>query len=124
MRQGLDLDLQDPEWLTLLKIEQEKGKSISQIAREIDMKRPSVSMLLNGKYPAESLDLVSRKHGAKIVKIYRNRVLCPHLRDSIGVAQCEAYAKAPMSTSNPEKMKQWAACRNCPQNPTKGENDG
>ena len=105
------------EWVTLLKDQLRKGKSISQIARETGMARPSVSMLLSGTYPAQSLDLVTRKHGARIVRIYRDQVLCPHLHRGIGAAECASYASAPMSTSNPEKLSHWRSCRRCHLNP-------
>lgn len=119
MLPALNLEMHDPNWLTLLKAERDKGKSVSLIARETGMARPSVSMLLNGTYPAQSLDLVSRKHGARIVRIYRDQVLCPHLRRGIGAEECRSFALAPMSTSNPEKLQHWRACRQCPLNPTK-----
>ncbi len=120
MRSALNLELPEPEWITLLREQQAKGKSVSQIARETGMKRPSLSMLLNGTYPAQSLDLVTRKHGARVVQLYRDQVLCPHLRRGIGAEECRSFAAAPMSTSNPEKLRHWEACRRCPLNP-KGE---
>lgn len=123
MRPSLDLNLPDPEWLELLRAERGKGKSVSEIARETEMKRPSVSMLLNGTYPAKSLDLVTRKHGARILKLYRNRVPCPHLQNSLSVEECRQFAEAPMSTSNPDKLAHWGACRKCPLNPLSGGED-
>ncbi|MFN3314326.1 MAG: hypothetical protein ACK46Q_12785 [Hyphomonas sp.] len=123
MQPSLKIELDVPEWLGLLQSERDRGKSVSTIARETGMARASVSMLLSGTYPARSLDLVTRKHGARIVKLYRNQVLCPHLRRGIGAAECEAFAAAPMSTSNPEKLKHWRCCRQCPLNPTKPANE-
>ena len=117
MLEKLSLGEPELEWVTLLKDQLRKGKSISQIARETGMARPSVSMLLSGTYPAQSLDLVTRKHGARIVRIYRDQVLCPHLRRGIGAAECASYASAPMSTSNPEKLSHWRSCRRCHLNP-------
>ena len=117
MLEKLSLGEPEREWVTLLKDQLRKGKSISQIARETGMARPSVSMLLSGTYPAQSLDLVTRKHGARIVRIYRDQVLCPHLRRGIGAAECASYAAAPMSTSSPEKLAHWRSCRRCHLNP-------
>ena len=117
MRPSLNIDLEEPEWLTLLKAERDKGKSVSEIARVCGMARPSVSMLLAGTYPARSLDLVERKHGAAIVKAFRDRVLCPHLRRGISIEECRAQARAPMSASSIERMRHWEACRRCPLNP-------
>jgi len=121
MHPELNLDLPEPEWIGLLRAEQAKGKSVSQIAREIGLARPSVSMLLSGTYPARSLDLVTAKHGARVVEIYRHQILCPHLRTSIAKEVCRRHAATPMSTSNPDRLSQWAACRRCPLNPLTSE---
>lgn len=121
MQPALNLDLPEPEWIGLLRAEQSKGKSIAQIARECGMKRPSVSMILAGTYPARSLDLVTCKHGARIVQIYRDATLCPHLHRAIPADECRAHAAAPMTASIPEKLRHWRACRRCPVNPLKPE---
>jgi hypothetical protein len=117
MTPRLPIDMPEPEWLGLLKAERAKGRPVSEIARDCGMARPSVSMLLAGTYPARSLDLVERKHGAAIVKALRDRVLCPHLRRGIPAEECRAHAAAPMSISNVARMRQWEACRRCPLNP-------
>lgn len=75
MRASLNLNLPDPEWFQLLCSKREQGKSISEITRETTMSRPSVFALLAGPYPANSPDLVSRKNGAGIVKLYRDRMM-------------------------------------------------
>lgn len=118
MSAPLNLDLPEPEWIGLMRAEQAAGKSISQIARETGIARPSVSMLLSNTYPAKSFDLVTRKYGAKVVQLYRNQVLCPFLRKAIGAEVCGTHASAPMSVSNPEKLRHWRACRACQLNPT------
>lgn len=117
MHPTLDLNLPELEWLKLLRAERQAGKSVSQIARETGMARPSVSMLLSGTYPAESLDLVTRKHGSKVIRLYRNLVACPHRRENLSIDACRELASAPMSTSNPERLAQWDACQKCPLNP-------
>lgn len=121
MREGLtgQLDLAaEPEWLALLRHEVAKRGSIAAVAAEIGMPRPSLSMLLSGTYPAK-LDKVTRKYARKVFARYRDQVRCPHLRRGIGAAECRAFAAAPMSTSNPEKLRHWRACNACPQNPLK-----
>lgn len=117
MQQPPLIDLPEPEWIGLCRAEVAKGKTISQVARECGMPRSSLSMLLSGGYPAQSLDLVTQKHGARIVGIYRDAVLCPHLHRAIPKTECRSHAEAPMSTSRPEKMRQSRACRQCPFNP-------
>ena len=121
MHPQLNLVEAEPEWIALLRAERDRGKSVSQIAREVGMARPSVSMLLSGSYPAQSLDLATAKHGARVVQAYRDHVLCPHVRRGIPVDQCRSLAAAPMSTSNPEKLKQWRSCQRCTLNPLKSE---
>lgn len=120
---SLNLDLPELEWVALLRAQREAGKSVSQISREVDMARSSVSMLINGTYPAQSLDLATKKHGTSVLQRYRNQVLCPHLRKGIPLDECRRLASAPMASSNPEKLRQWGACRSCDLNPTKGGED-
>ncbi len=121
MRPALNMDLPEPEWLALLRAEQAKGKSVVALSRECGIPRSSLQMLLTGTYPAKSLDLVSRKHAARIVGQYRNQVLCPHLRRGLGAEECRSFAAAPMSTSSPTKLAHWAACQRCAFNPKAGE---
>lgn len=118
MRPAL-IDLPEPGWIGLCRAEVDRGKSISQVSRETGIARSSLSMLLAGTYPADSLDLVTRKHGARIVQLYRDEVLCPHLHRSISPTECRALAGMPMSTSLAEDLRQRRACRGCPLNPLK-----
>ncbi len=74
MRPTLNLPLDDPEWIELLKAELAKGRSVVALARECGIARSSLSMLLSGSYPAQSLDLVTRKHAARIIRQYRDQV--------------------------------------------------
>jgi hypothetical protein len=121
---SLNLDLPEPEWIGLLRAERALGKSISQIAREVGMARPSVSMLIAGTYPAQSLDLVTRKHAGAVFARYRRQVLCPHLRRGISADECTRLASAPMAASNPEKLRQWGACKGCEMNPLHRSKEG
>ncbi len=117
----LNPGLPDPEWVALLKAEAAKGRSVSEIARECGIARSSLSMLLRDVYPADSLDLATRKHGTRVTRLYRAQVLCPHLQRGIGADECLSHASAPMSTSSPQKLAHWRACRRCDLNPvTKG----
>lgn len=118
MQQNLKLDMTEPEWLQLMKAERARGKSVSQIARDVGMARPSVSMLLSDTYPAQSLDIVTRKYGAAVVRVYSAQQLCPYLKRGIPVEECRAHASAPMSTSNPDRLRHQRACRLCLLNPT------
>lgn len=118
MSGALNLGLPDPDWIALLKAEAAKGRTVSEIARETGIARSSLSMLLRDVYPADSLDLATRRHGARVVGLYRGQVLCPYLARGISGEACRSFAAAPMSTSNPEKLRHWRACRQCHLNPT------
>lgn len=113
----LNLDLPEPEWIALCRAEVAQGKSISRVSRETGIARSSLSMLLSGTYPADSLDLASQRHAARVVQLYRDQVLCPHQRRGIPADQCRTLAAAPMSTSDPDQISQWRACRRCALNP-------
>lgn len=110
----------EPEWIALLRAEVAKGRSIAEVAREIGMPRPSLSMLLAGNYPA-GLVKVTGKFEARVLARFRDQVPCPHLGRGIGRAECRAFAALPMSTSDPARLRHWAACRACPLNPLKGD---
>lgn len=115
------IPIADPEWLTILRAECAKpGATIAGVAATIGMKRTALSMLLSGKYPAK-LDKISTKYASAVLAQYRDQVLCPHVRSGISPEQCRSHAAAPMSTSNPERLAQWSACRRCSLNPIKQE---
>lgn len=123
MPDGLNLDLPDPEWIALLREEVAKGRTITEVAREVGIARASLSMLLSGTYPAQSLDLATRRHAARVVQLLRHAVACPHLMRAITREECRAHAGAPMSTSSPERLRHWRACRGCALNPFRHEGD-
>lgn len=115
------IELPDPEWVQILRAEVERpGATIAGVAASVGMKRTALSMLLSGKYPAK-LDKISAKFAGTVLRRYRDQIHCKHLGRGIGADECRAHATAPMSTSNPEKLAQWSACRRCPLNPLKKE---
>jgi hypothetical protein len=107
----------DPEWLALLKLEVAKnGQSVSSVAARIGMPRPSLSLLVNGTYPAR-LDRVGNKYATKVLRLLKDELHCPHLQRGISFETCRHHAGRLMSTSNPTRVSQYVACRACPQNP-------
>lgn len=117
MRQASLMPLPDPSWVDVLRAEAEKpGRSKQAIANELDISRTAVSLLIAGKYTAR-MDKVSAKIAPKVMALYSNQLWCPHLRASIGPGVCASHHTAPMTMSDPDKLKQWAACRGCSQNP-------
>jgi DNA-binding XRE family transcriptional regulator len=111
------MPLADPEWLVALRDEAGKPNRTKQaIADELGISRTAVSLLCAGKYSA-GMDKVARKIAPLVMARYVNRVWCPHVRASITGTACEGHRTAPMAMSDPAALRQWAACRACPQNP-------
>lgn len=115
------LNASEPEWIAVLRAEQARGRSIAAIARELGMPRPSLSLLINGKYPA-GLDRVTARYGPAVLLRYRAKVACPHLGRGMERAECARHAAAPMTMSSPSKLRHWRACQRCEHNPKRKEN--
>lgn len=117
MRQEPLMVLQDPEWLEVLRAEAGRpNRSKQAIADELEISRTAVSLLVAGKYSAR-MDKVANKIAPKVMALYAQKVWCPHLRASISGTSCLGHRTARMSMSDPAALKQWLACRSCPQNP-------
>ncbi|MET3611770.1 DNA-binding XRE family transcriptional regulator [Rhizobium aquaticum] len=117
MRQANLMALADPAWIDVLRAEAAKdGRSKQAIADELGISRTAVSLLCAGKYTAR-MDKVSAKIAPKVMALYSQQVWCPHLRAPIGQSVCTEHHSAPMTMSDPDRLKQWAACRGCSQNP-------
>jgi hypothetical protein len=117
MQQMKLMGLADPAWMDVLRSEAEKpGRTKADIAKELGVSRTAISLLCAGKYSART-DKVQAKIAGPVMALYAHRVWCPHLRKAISGDDCKAFCAAPMSTSDPGKLKHWAACRNCKQNP-------
>ncbi|WP_207903898.1 helix-turn-helix domain-containing protein [Martelella mediterranea] len=117
MRQEQLMPLPDPDWIETLRIEANKpGRTKAAIAKELGISRPAVSLIIAGKYTAR-LEKVAVKIAARVMALYGSRVWCAHLHSSISNEQCQNNRDAPMTMSDPVRLKQWAACRACPLNP-------
>jgi hypothetical protein len=94
-------------WLKLLR-RAVAASSRQQVADEIGMSRPTVSLVMAGKYPAKT-DKIERK-----VMTRYGRVQCPFLETEIGFADCREHHERDAPTSSPYAMRHWRACQNCP----------
>lgn len=123
MRQPTLMPLQDPQWVDVLRTEAAKpGRSKQAIADELDVSRTAISLIVAGKYSA-GMDKFAEKHASKVMALYAHQVWCPHLRASITPDACADHHSAPMNTSDPAKLKHWAACRSCKNNPLVKESE-
>lgn len=115
MRQMMLKGLTDPAWLDVLRVEAQKpGRTKADIAKELGVSRTAISLLCAGKYSAR-MDKVQAKIAGPVMALYARRVWCPFLRKAISPEACAGFCAAPMSTSDPAKLKHWAACRTCKQ---------
>lgn len=94
-------------WLEHLKKAVESS-SKAQVALELGVSRTTISLVMNGKYPASTDKIESL-----VMDLY-SRVDCPHLGESIAITQCKRHSSENPPTSSPRAMRLWRACQSCP----------
>lgn len=100
---------QEDRWMSILR-EQCEQTSITDVARQLEYSRSTISLVLAGKYNGGT-----SKIAAKVVLTFTHFVHCPHLRGDITQAACRDHQSRPMPTSQPKALRHWVACRNgCP----------
>lgn len=102
-----------PELLAQLKAEVERT-NITQVAAALGIPRCTLSLVVNGKYPANPKNIL-----AKFEAVFCN-VHCPHLNQELTRPECLTFQSKPRP-SNPIGLQHYRACRNCLNNPTQGE---
>lgn len=100
---------QEPEYLTILRERVASLGSNQAVADELCVSRTAVSLLLAGKYTGGTEQVATR-----IVEHYTDRVHCPHVSASISKKACASNNESAAPVSDPQKLRQWAACRLCP----------
>lgn len=102
------------EWIdTLKKLVTEKG--LGQVARELNVSKTTVSLVMAGKYQASS-DKVQER----VVLVYsKDGILCPVL-GRIEPTACadirERANKIGLKAGNPESLRLFVRCLKCPLN--------
>lgn len=121
MRQASLIAMAEPAWIDVLRAEASKPNRTKQaIADELGVSRPTISLICAGTYAEKakaSMNKMQAKIAHKVMALYGQQVWCPHLRNAIAPGQCETHHTAPMAKSDPDKLKHWLACQQCPQNP-------
>ena len=105
----------DPAWLAALRAEARRT-SIADVASRLGYARPSISLVLTGRYPQSP-----HKVREAVERVLLRSVVCPHLGAAISEGDCERYRTAPMPTSDAARFRHWNACRVCPLNPQSHE---
>lgn len=97
-------------WLNLLRSEVGRS-SIAATAKLLGYSRPSISLVLAGRYPGDTGRI------AKAVLAKLDTQTCPHLGGQISSGQCREIALAAAPTHHPMKLGHWRACQRCPNRP-------
>ncbi len=95
-------------WYELLNSKVEKlGRR--QVENDTGMSRTTLSQVLNNKYPGNMANIEKA-----VITAYANlNVVCPVLGE-IPVKRCLNEQVKPFSASNPQRVKLFRACRDCP----------
>uniref|UniRef100_B8DK77 Regulatory protein, LacI n=1 Tax=Nitratidesulfovibrio vulgaris (strain DSM 19637 / Miyazaki F) TaxID=883 RepID=B8DK77_NITV9 len=104
------------DWLELLR-HAAADRTKAAVARELGVSRPSVSLLLAGRYPGRTDRMAQR-----ILETY-GRVACPFLGRELTALECARH-NGPMPTSSPAALRHWRACQACPHRPQPDQQNG
>lgn len=98
------------DWFTLLSAEVAKT-SRAEVAERLGVSRTAISLVMNGKYGADT-----GKIAARVLAVY-DVVACPHLGREISQGECREHAARAIPTSSPRAVRHWKACQTCPNRP-------
>lgn len=96
--------------LELLRQQKEAGKSQTRIADEVGVSPAAISLLLKGTYPGDIEAMCER-----IISAYSSdEVYCHALAERITVRDCAEWCRKPFAATNPQRVRMFRACRECP----------
>jgi hypothetical protein len=97
-----------PDWLDLLRARVDTKGSIAAVAAELGYSRSAISLALDGKYPAKVTKLKAAVVAAFTI------CDCPYLARTLAAAECRQYRTRPLPQSQPDQLKHWCSCQQCP----------
>lgn len=106
----------DEAMLAVLRDQVSNLGSVAAVAAKLGYSRPAISGALNGSYTGGTDRLRSR-----IVEVFLDAILCPHLQAPIEPAECRWWRTRPCPTSRASDVRHWAACKTCIFNPDRKE---
>ncbi|WP_310620913.1 hypothetical protein [Flexibacterium corallicola] len=89
-----------------------KRGSIQAVADAMGVSRTSVSLYRSDKL-AENGGRVDRFEAIAMARFY-DQVLCPHLKTGLSKEECAKHATRSVPQSDPDALRHWATCQNCP----------
>jgi hypothetical protein len=100
--------MSERSWVDMLREEVASRGSIASVARFIGVSPAAISTAIAGKYPGKTDRLE-----AKVLKILRGAVECPHLNRVIAFEEC-SFSRTRSIPGTREKIDHWLACQECP----------
>jgi len=85
------------------------ASSISKVAAKLGMPRPTVSLVVNEKYPANPENILRR-----FDEVW-NGIDCPHLARQLTRDECNAFSDRPRP-NQPLGLQHWRVCQHCKHN--------
>lgn len=96
-----------PEILDMLRDGVGRLGSQAAAARALGVSAASISLLLTGRYQADTAQMERR------IEQTWGVVACPHLDQEISAAECGRYRGRRCPTSSAADLQHWRACRSC-----------
>jgi len=91
------------------------NSSREQIAQKLGVSRTAISLVMSGKYPANT-----QKISVKVLALL-DGWHCPYLGADISAKDCNTVHASPTPSHDPAQLAHRRVCRNCPNKPKQGE---
>lgn len=102
-------------WRSLLAA-QVAAHGLRPTAASLGYSRTTLSLVLNGKYDADTRRLEER-----VLAVF-GTIPCPFEARDLDAHDCSAWCRRIVPTSSAWALRHWAACQTCPHNVTEKEN--
>lgn len=103
------MSYQNERWFQLM-ADAVKATSKQSVADRIGVSRTAISLIINGKYPADT------KHIAEKVMVLLDRWHCPYLGTDITAEDCSSTHSGSTPSHDPARLAHRRMCRTCDHN--------
>jgi len=80
----------------------------AEVARQIGYSASALSQLLGGTYKGEPENILN-----KVEEVFGSTTIACPLLGEIPLAKCAEHRNRPFAATNPQRVKQYRACREC-----------
>lgn len=106
------MSYQNKRWYQLM-ADAVEATSKQSVADRISVSRTAISLIINGKYPADT------KHIAAKVMVLLDRWHCPYLGTDITAEDCSSTHSGSTPSHDPARLAHRRMCRTCDHNQTR-----